>query len=168
MKKARRGTKFSIGILVGSGTALFLFYFWLVSKAQAQQLVAGAIIGIVVTAAMAALASQVKWHFFPSARGVGSTLLRLPGKILRDIGVLTMALCRALMNGTRPTGSFKEIPFSAGGNDARSAGRRAMVEAGMCAPPNSIAISVEENKNVLLAHQLVSKTEPPADKEWPL
>ncbi|HVV70762.1 MAG TPA: hypothetical protein VHI52_04565, partial [Verrucomicrobiae bacterium] len=86
----------------------------------------------------------------------------------RDLASLARLLCRALFRRTRPTGSCKQIPFSAGNHDARSATRRLLVVLGGSTPPNSIVLAVDQHNQSLTVHQLASSSEVSQDREWPL
>jgi hypothetical protein len=73
------------------------------------------------------------------------TLLRWPGDVV--------ALARALVS--RPGGRIVEEPFSATGDDPRSAARRALAVAGGSLAPNSIVVGIDEERGVLVRHELV-------------
>ena len=72
----------------------------------------------------------------------------------RDLARLAAALVR------RPAGRVVETPFDATGTDPRDAGRRALAVAGRSLAPNTIVIAIDEERGVLVAHQLVAEEEP--------
>jgi hypothetical protein len=145
-----------------------LFYWWLISKLQGQQLGAAAITGLAVALVLLALRQQAALHFKPQLRGLGILLWRLPGKIVRDLGLLTAELGRAFSPRHQATGALQEIPFAPGGQDPKSATRRALVLTGISVAPNTIAICVEPEKEALRVHQLVFRQETPTNREWPV
>ena len=85
-------------------------------------------------------------------------LHRLPWQVLRDCWLLAAALWR---HGTgRPVrGVFRVVPFPSDADDARAAGRRALVTALLSATPNPLVVGVEggEGEGEMLVHQLVAE-----------
>jgi hypothetical protein len=67
-------------------------------------------------------------------------------------------------------GAFRVIHFDAGGDDAHSVARRALVVAGVSLPPNSFVVSIDAERGRLLIHNLVPPAHSPGgpDEEWPL
>jgi multisubunit Na+/H+ antiporter MnhE subunit len=51
-------------------------------------------------------------------------------------------------------GVFRAVPFEAGGDGSRAAGRRAITEALGSLAPNTIVIGIDPDRNLLLVHQL--------------
>lgn len=143
-----------------------MYYWWLVTKLQVQQLVAAVIVGFVVAVVLSSLAKHarvscgVRWSWF------GLLARRLPKRIVCDMGLLGRAFVQSIATGNRGTGAFRRKKFEAGGTDARSAGRRALVLAGVSLPPNTFAVSVEGGHS-LEVHQLVFQSEA-EDREWPV
>jgi hypothetical protein len=158
----------NLGLMMGCWLAFFLFYWWLVSKLQAQQLVAAALAGLGAALAVLALREAAALRFQIQARWLGLLLWRLPGKVLRDLGLLVAELGRSLLQRRHTTGAFKQVPFDPGQDDPQSAARRALVLAGISLPPNTVAVAVERQKHAVLVHQLVSRSETPTDREWPV
>ncbi len=146
---------------------LFVFYSWLISKVQLQQIIAAALVGLVVAIGMTALSRSAGLGLKIRLRWLGLLAWRLPAKVLHDLRLLAAAFGRALA-GRKAAGRFKQIPFDLGGEGPASAARRALVTVGVSVPPNTIAVGTDANKRVLMAHQLVFETEVPQDKEWPL
>ncbi len=166
----RRNRRLLLPRLAASWLILFLFYYWFICKSQVQQLVAGGIIGLAAALAVAVLISVADLKFTFRPGWIGLLLLRLPAKIARDLGVVAIALWRAVVHGTRPSGRFRELPFSTGtrGREAEEMGHRALVLAGVSIPPNTFAIGADSRRGVLLVHELLAQPGPPKDKEWPL
>jgi multisubunit Na+/H+ antiporter MnhE subunit len=78
-------------------------------------------------------------------------LYRLPGQVLADCRVLAMALWRRL-SGRPVHGGFRALRFPIDRDDARSAGRRALVTGFVSLTPNTYVVGIEEG--VMLVHQL--------------
>jgi len=154
---------------VGLGWLVFFcFYVWLVAKIQLQQLVAGALTGLGVAGALFALCRRSGLQFEVKAGWLGIFLWRLPAKMLRDLGLLAFEFWRALVHRRRPRGTYREIPFAPGKGDPLSSTRRSLVVVGISIPPNSIALSIDSKKGTVLVHQLISVSQTPVDREWPV
>lgn len=143
----------------------WLFYWWLVAKSQAQQLIAGAFIGLSAGIALLSLARIAKLSFrFEWAWGA-LLLRRLPSKIVCDLGQVVFAVWRAAVLRRRITGRYQRIHFNSFGGDARSAARRALVFGGLSLPPNSFAVQAENGRSLLI-HQLIPQPQP--EDDWPV
>jgi multisubunit Na+/H+ antiporter MnhE subunit len=79
-------------------------------------------------------------------------LYKLPGQVLADSRVLAVALWRRL-TGRPVHGGFRALPFPVDRDDARSAGRRALVTGVVSLTPNAYVVGIEED-GVMLIHQL--------------
>ena len=79
-------------------------------------------------------------------------LYRLPGQVLADSRVLAAALWRRL-TGRPVHGGFRALPFPVDRDEARSAGRRALVTGFVSLTPNAYVVGIEED-GVMLVHQL--------------
>ncbi len=153
---------------------------WLVVFAVFDQLSAGRSGGNpLVTAAAAACATLgvlLVAHRARAAFGFRIRWLRrlvhLPGMVLLDVPALIRALKQP---GSQRWGRSAARTFDAGGADAVSHGRRALVVAAVSLPPNTFVTAVELDKGELRIHELV----PPnrrgrlggaqiVDPAWPL
>ena len=81
-------------------------------------------------------------------------LHRLPWQVLRDCWLLAAALWRHC-TGHPVRGVFRVVPFPSDADDARAAGRRALVTAVVSATPNTLVVGVEGGEGEMLVHQLV-------------
>ena len=160
--------KRTIARFLGHWVGLSVFYCWLIAKSQAEQLVAAIAIGLVSAVCLLTLSGRAGLHIEFKVRWLGILCLRLPGKALRDMGILISELGRSVITGQGATGALKELPFISGGKDPKSRGKRALVISGISLPPNTIAISAQPNTHSILVHQLAFRSETPQDKEWPL
>jgi len=126
-------------------TALFLA---LEDSRRLEVLVTAAVVGafgataaiIVRSTREVVLRPRLRW-ILEALRG----LLRWP----RDL----VALAGALLS--RPQGRIVEEPFSATGDDPRSAARRALAIAGGSLAPNSIVVGIDDERGILVRHELV-------------
>ena len=92
-------------------------------------------------------AARVEWGWL--ARG-----LRIPWAVVREFGLVTSFLARALASRRVPAGEFREVPFSAGGARPAERGRRAFVAIASGYSPNSYVVDIDEDRNVALVHIL--------------
>src|ERR1700741_3395608 len=71
-----------------SWLGFFLFYWWLIAKAQMQQLVAGALCGLFVVVGLFALSREAGLRFNIKPSWIGLLLRRVPARVLRDLALL--------------------------------------------------------------------------------
>jgi multisubunit Na+/H+ antiporter MnhE subunit len=81
-------------------------------------------------------------------------LWRLPRQVLGDSWALAVVLWRQL-RGRPVTGSLRTVPFPVEQDDARSAGRRALVTGIVSLAPNTYVVGIEGDEGFALLHQLV-------------
>jgi multisubunit Na+/H+ antiporter MnhE subunit len=147
-----------LGGSVAWWAVLFAFWLLLVDTVKLAELAAGAI-AAALGAAVAAL----------TAGGAGARprarlawLARAPAALARlplDSGLLVVALWRRLGRRRRVSGSFRAIRFQGGARDGHSVARRAAAKWLDSLGPNSYVVSIDEERDVMLVHQLV----PPDD-----
>jgi hypothetical protein len=98
--------------------------------------------------------------------------LRVIGKPLGSVGPDAFRVGRVLL-GTlwhRPAGPLGVVtrqPFRHGGDDPRSAGRRALVALGTSFAPNGYVLSSPDDVDALVLHRLMP-VPPVPDRDWPL
>ncbi|MFN2460533.1 MAG: Na+/H+ antiporter subunit E [Candidatus Velthaea sp.] len=139
----------------------------LVGKIDAQETPAGAVIALgAAVAAVAALRLsgvryRLRWSWAP-------LVLRLVRNVARDTFIVSAALVRGIAKGAAPRDRIVDVPFDAGGDDAESAARRALVTAGISMSPNGIVVDVDRDRRVVRVHRLVPDDAPPLSRAWPL
>lgn len=144
-------------------------YLLLASKLKPSEIGAGILAAALATVAILAVRKQGVAHFAPKLSWI-SHFRTTPGTIIADCGVVAQALWQHLALRKNVEGKFRVIPFDPGGDDARSAARRALVTAGITLGPNTYVIQVHQDKGLIAVHQLLADKELPGkgDKEWPL
>ncbi|HWJ31238.1 MAG TPA: hypothetical protein VNR59_02760 [Gaiellaceae bacterium] len=80
--------------------------------------------------------------------------VRIPWLVLREFGLVTALLLRALAARRVPTGEFREVPFPAGGARPAERGRRAFVALATGYSPNTYVVDLDEEQSVALVHVL--------------
>lgn len=86
----------------------------------------------------------------------------LPWQVLRDSVTVTRALGRQLIRRDAVLGQFGEAPFAAGGDDPRSAARRALAVIITSFPPNSYVVDIDHEQNRVRYNELVPQGQTPA------
>jgi hypothetical protein len=75
-------------------------------------------------------------------------------KVPLDIGFVCAVALRQLVAREDKAGVFRVAPFASGEDEAIDRGRRALAEAMGSFAPNTMIIGVDEERGVILAHQL--------------
>ncbi|HKN86781.1 MAG TPA: hypothetical protein VJV04_07980 [Nitrospiraceae bacterium] len=128
---------------------------------------AGAVVAALTTAAMHI--GSVHTRPFSPSLGWLAKLRGVPGQVLADCGLVAMALWRRGMNGEDVSGSLRRIPFDPGGDDGRSAARRAIVAGALSLAPNTCVVAIHRRHRAVTVHQLVSDHTPGhGERRWPL
>jgi multisubunit Na+/H+ antiporter MnhE subunit len=81
--------------------------------------------------------------------------LSLPGQIARDTITVFAALWRQVARGQRPDSGFRELPVVFGDQSMEGKTRRVLLVGGRSIAPNSFALGIDADRNVMVVHQLV-------------
>jgi multisubunit Na+/H+ antiporter MnhE subunit len=81
--------------------------------------------------------------------------LSLPGQVVRDTVIVFAALWRRLARGEEPASGFRELPVRYGSNTAEGKTRRALYVGGQSVAPNTFALGIDRDHDVMIVHQLV-------------
>ena len=81
--------------------------------------------------------------------------VRLPGQVARDTVIVVAALWRRLARGEEPASGFRELPVRSGDNTAEGKTRRALYVGGQSVAPNTVAVGIDQDRDVMIVHQLV-------------
>lgn len=82
--------------------------------------------------------------------------LSLPTQVVRDTVIVFAALWRRLAHGQEPTSGFRELPVRYGSNTAEGKTRRALYVGGQSVAPNTFALGIDRDRDVMIVHQLVA------------
>lgn len=85
--------------------------------------------------------------------------VRLAAEVARDTGIVFAALWRRLARGAEPASEFREVPVRFGPETVEGKTRRALLIGGTSLAPNTIALGIDAERNVMIVHRLV-----PADE----
>ena len=139
---------------------VLLMSFWVVldDSIAVDELLAGA-----GAAALAAFLAELVGHQaatrFRMRIGWVTPVLGLPGQVVRDTVIVLAALGRRLARGELPPSGFREIPAHFGGASQVGVTRRVLLVGGRSVAPNTFVLGIDEERNVMVLHQLVVEEE---------
>jgi multisubunit Na+/H+ antiporter MnhE subunit len=142
---------------------VLLMSFWVVldNSINTDELLAGA-----GAAALGALLADFALHQaatrFRMRIGWLIPALSLPGQVVADTVVVFGALWRRLARGEQPPSGFRQVPVRYGADTAEGETRRVLLVGGKSVAPNSFALGLDAERNVMVIHQLVVNQGDPA------
>jgi multisubunit Na+/H+ antiporter MnhE subunit len=142
-----------VGFWIAWYVPLVLLWLAFVDSFAAAEVVVGLVAAAVAATAAELVRSQDLVRFRLDLRWLRD-VRRLPWQVLGDCWLLAVALWRHC-TGHPVRGVFRVVPFPGEADDARSAGRRALVTALVSMSPNTMVVGVEGGEGELLVHQLV-------------
>jgi multisubunit Na+/H+ antiporter MnhE subunit len=83
--------------------------------------------------------------------------LRLPGQVVRDMVTVYAALWRRLVRGEQPPSAFLKIPVRFGDDSPEGVTRRTLLIGGTSVAPNTFALGIDRDTDVMVVHRLVAK-----------
>jgi multisubunit Na+/H+ antiporter MnhE subunit len=136
---------------------VLLMSFWVIedNSVATDELLAGAgaaaigafVAELVTYQAAARLRMHIEW---------AAQALRLPGEVARDTAIVFAALWRRLARGEQPPSGFRELPARYGDDTVEGKTRRALLIGGSSFAPNSFALGIGRDRDVMVIHQLVA------------
>ena len=82
--------------------------------------------------------------------------LSLPWELLRDTGVIFLALLRRLVSGEAPASGFREEHVRFGSDSAEGKTRRSLLIGGLSVAPNRFVLGLDRQSGVMVVHELVT------------
>ncbi len=144
----RRLLVFAIGWIFAG--ALYLL---LIDTVSLPELLVGAgaatlaALGLVLASEQHVLGAQLRPSWFSRA---WRPLANLP----RDIAAVSAAALTQLVRRRKSVGEFRSAPFRTGESDEIETGRKALAEGLGSFAPNTIVVGVDDERELILAHQL--------------
>jgi multisubunit Na+/H+ antiporter MnhE subunit len=139
---------------------VLLMSFWVMidDSIATDELLAGA-----GAAALAALFAelvnyQAAMRFHLRIQWLGKAL-SLPGQVVRDTVIVYGALWRRLVHGEQPRSAFLELPARFGDDTSAGVTRRTLLIGGTSVAPNTFALGIDPERDVMVVHQLVTERE---------
>jgi multisubunit Na+/H+ antiporter MnhE subunit len=139
---------------------VLLMSFWVVLD---DSLTTAELLGGAAAAAVGALVAELAGHQADTRISMRIEWLgpavRLPAEVARDTGIVFAALWRRLVRGAEPASEFREVPVRFGSKTVQGKTRRALLVGGTSLAPNTLALGLDAERNVMIVHRLV-----PADE----
>jgi multisubunit Na+/H+ antiporter MnhE subunit len=82
--------------------------------------------------------------------------LRLPAEVARDMVTVYAALWRRLARGEQPPSAFLELPARFGDDSPEGVTRRVLLIGGTSVAPNTFALGLDKDRDVMVVHRLVA------------
>jgi hypothetical protein len=146
-------------------TARFVLLWWLalvgwwvvlVGTNAGLELVAAACAALLATPLVLAIRRLGLLGFRLELRWLATTL-KVPWKVVQELGVVFWALALHFAGRRRLTSRYRAFAFPAGGSHAASAGRRALAVEADALSPNTLPVDVDTERGVVLRHELVPR-----------
>jgi len=135
---------------------VLLMAFWVILgySVATDELLAGA-----AAAALGALLAELAGHQAAARLRIRAgwvpRALSLPGQVARDTMIVFTALWRRLAHGTQPASGFREMPVRYGDDTVEGRTRRLLLIGARSVAPNSFALGIDKDRDVMVVHQLV-------------
>jgi multisubunit Na+/H+ antiporter MnhE subunit len=134
--------------------ALAATWLVLVDSPKLPELLTGAVVAAVAASASELVRARRGERLHIPLRGLARAW-RPVARAPADLALVAGAIARQLVERRPARGRVRAMPFRHGGDDPAAAGRRALAEGLGSFAPNTIVIGVDEQRNVILVHQLV-------------
>ena len=85
--------------------------------------------------------------------------LSLPGQVVRDTVIVYRALWRRLAHGQQPPSAFADLPARYGDDSPEGVTRRVLLVWGTSVAPNTFALGIDSEREVMVVHRLVAEQE---------
>jgi multisubunit Na+/H+ antiporter MnhE subunit len=143
------------------GTWLLLAATWmlLVDRPNFAELMTGAAVATIATVGSELVRVERRQAMRLPAHGLARAW-RPVGRAPADLALVCVAIARQVFERRPARGVLRALPFRHGGDDPRATGRRALAEGLGSFAPNTIVIGIDDERNVILVHQLVPTGDP--------
>jgi multisubunit Na+/H+ antiporter MnhE subunit len=85
--------------------------------------------------------------------------LSLPGQVVRDTVIVYQALWRRVAHGQQPPSALADLPARYGDDSPEGVTRRVLLVWGTSVAPNTFALGVDSERDVMVVHRLVAEQE---------
>jgi len=85
--------------------------------------------------------------------------LSLPGQVVRDTVIVYQALWRRLAHGQQPPSALADLPARYGDDSPEGVTRRVLLVWGTSVAPNTFALGIDSERDVMVVHRLVAEQE---------
>jgi multisubunit Na+/H+ antiporter MnhE subunit len=125
-----------------------------------QETLAGIASAALAATAAVIVEAQDVIHLRPRAAWLLGATRRLPRRVVVDNWTVLTLLVRCIVTRQEFEGAFRAVPFDPGGDDDRSATRRALITLAITVSPNTYVVGIDRDAKLILCHQLI-----PSDPE---
>jgi multisubunit Na+/H+ antiporter MnhE subunit len=140
--------------VLGWWIALFVVWLLLVDSLARPEVAAGPAAALLAAGAALAVRAHTGVRFRPRL-GWFRRLAAVPWSVLRDSGILAVALWRRVVRGEHPRSLARLVPTQATGDDPEAAAWRAFATIVTSIAPNTYVIGIDREGGMALVHQLV-------------
>jgi multisubunit Na+/H+ antiporter MnhE subunit len=143
---------------VGTWILLAATYLLLVDTVTLPELITGAVVATVAAIGSELVRRERRVHTRIPLRGLARAwkpVARAPS----DLVLVLVSIARQVFEPKAARGRIRAMPFRHGGDAPDAAGRRALAESLGSFAPNTIVIGVDDERNVIVVHQLVPSGE---------
>jgi multisubunit Na+/H+ antiporter MnhE subunit len=152
---SRRSTRARLRFGLAWWAVLLAAWLLLVETVALPELLVGAA-AAALAASVAETVRELGYVRFAPRLGWLRHAPRVGAQVLVDCGILFAALARRLVQGRDVHGVMLRIPVRYGGDGARDAARRALLNFGVSITPNSYVVDLDGETSTVLIHQLVA------------
>ena len=145
---------------------LSLFEIALVGKLDPQETPDGIAVALAATAMTFAAIAVARTRYGMRVTWLWLAVL-VARNVVRDTFVVYRIILRRLAGGAVADG-YLDVPFDPGGDDPRSAGRRALAIAAVSTSPNEIVLAIDAERRTMRVHVLADTGTRRHSAEWPL
>jgi multisubunit Na+/H+ antiporter MnhE subunit len=135
---------------------VLLMSFWVMidDSLNTDELLAGAGAAALAAAFAELVTYQAATRFRPRIEWLAPAL-RLPGQVVGDLIIVYRALWRRLAHGEQPPSAFLELPARPGDGTPEGMTRRVLLIGGTSIAPNTFALGIDSERDVMVVHRLV-------------
>lgn len=135
---------------------LMAFWVWFDDTLLTSELVVGAIVAALGASLVELAQSQADSHIRIRSEWLAPAL-KLPLVVARDTWIVFAALAAKLFRGRDPRSEFTEVPARWGEDGPEDAARRAVELWFASFAPNSFALGIDRDRDVMVVHHLDAK-----------
>jgi multisubunit Na+/H+ antiporter MnhE subunit len=141
-------------------TLLMAFWVWADDSVALAELVVGAVAAALGAFFTELVQYQAATHFRLRIEWIVPAL-RLPVRLIGDLLVVVGALGRRIARGEDPPSGFRLVPLRYGDDSPEGVTRRVLITAGSSFAPNTFVLGFDEERQVMVVHDLVSPVPAP-------
>jgi multisubunit Na+/H+ antiporter MnhE subunit len=127
---------------------------WIDDSIDVPELLVGAAVAVMGALVAEVVESQAATHVRIRFEWLARAL-PIPLQVVRDLATVFTALFRKVAMGEEPRSRLEEVPVRGGGDSPEDVTRRALLVAAASIAPNTFALGIDKERNVMIVHKLV-------------